>query len=103
MNYLVTTASVNTTSEKKIAASFGVFQTATRRSMSSNSYDSDVLDDFYASDVDWSIQTNRLRQQWYAANGSAKNAFNVAVRSASATLFGRFRRSSGPNNPGLIA
>ena len=85
MNYLITTAGANTTLEKRLTSLFGTFQMATRRSMASTSYDSDVLDDFYASDVDWSIQTNRLRQQWYAANGSAKNAFNVAVRSASTT------------------
>ena len=82
MNYLVTTARANTNLEKNIAASFGVFQTATRRSIASENFDSDVLEDFYDSEVDWAIQTNRLRQQYDTANGTAKHEYISAIRDA---------------------
>ncbi|MBR0225595.1 MAG: hypothetical protein IJL92_06010, partial [Thermoguttaceae bacterium] len=58
----------------------------TRQGMASGVSSPDPLYGLYASETVWATQTNRLRQQFYAAEGSAATSYNSAWRTATNQL-----------------
>ena len=58
----------------------------TRQGMASGVSSTDPLYGLYASETVWATQTNRLRQQFYAAEGSAATGYNSAWRTATNQL-----------------
>ena len=58
----------------------------TRQGMASGVSSTDPLYGLYASETVWATQTNRLRQQFYAAEGSAATSYNSAWRTATNQL-----------------